>query len=526
MPSMIPGDPSEWFASLAQFLICSVVTLTLFSIYFRGLTVKSSNTRDKGFWYLAWASLIWAAVGLLQLLKVYGVLAAAAPGEAPRLFDILRTVGSIVNTAILLGAAVHLDAYDLSGKKPPPRFLHPILRLLRDNVGFGVVVLIAALSILVNFLQPATAKASSVNPDAITLAVYKLPDAATSIAIIFFLMYGFFASFQNRMFPLLAWAAFLALGIQVVAQVFDMFQSKNLYFQAWHWQLILSSKIMVCALFIALPFSWLHEAWEDLAKELAAASQGATDTAQRADTIAVTAAELAPTIELEPPPVRTLEAVAATEPEPMSVPASVSNATNEPKGAPVDQPLEAIALARNPESNPSAEALTAPAPVPVITLRPPTLQIPGPHKKVEKKGLFYTFRISCALEVHLPIETQKRKMFLRLLEMISKSYNPTGENAWIRTKNLFDGDELARGDFYDLWNLTKLDPLFDVDENKGIRRLRLEHNFVDVDFKALDDHFKSLKKEEWEHADMWDAIRKDLASLFENRASNSILGTG
>src|SRR5205807_1921766 len=114
VPWRIPGDPSEWFAALAQLLVCSIVSLTLFSIYVRGLTVKSSNKRDKGFWYLAWASLIWAAVGFLQLLKVYGFLSGAGPGEAPHVFDVLRTIASIVNTAVLLGAAIHLDAYDLN----------------------------------------------------------------------------------------------------------------------------------------------------------------------------------------------------------------------------------------------------------------------------------------------------------------------------------------------------------------------------------------------------------------------------
>jgi hypothetical protein len=512
----IPGDPFEWFASLSQLLICSVVTLSLFSIYFRVLEVKSS----KGFWYLSGASLIWALVGFLQLLKVYGVLSAADPGESPRLYDILRTIGSIVNTAILLGAAVHLDAYDLNGKKPPPPFLHPILRLLTHDVGFWVVVLIAALSILVNFLQPTTAKADSVNPDAITLAVYKIPDAVTSIAIIFLLMYGFFVSFQNRTFPLLAWTALLALGIQIVAQVFDMFQSKNLSFQAWHWQLILSSKIMVCALFIALPFSWLHEAWEDLA-----GLNVADDKAREADTAAPTTLEPEarknePDSDFEPRP----EPAAAIELDAPPIGLALS-ASFEPAPESAEEPQQAMIVGANPEIDGSSRTVPEPGQAPFVKTKTPTLQIPGPSYSVGKKGFTYSLRVDCALNADVTMETQKLKMFLRLLEMISRSYNRSGKNVWIPTESLFGGDDAARSDFCDLWAETKLDPLFDVDEREGARRLRVEHNFIDVDFAALDKHFEALKKKgTWRHKHMWAEIRPKLEKQFPNR--RSALGVG
>jgi len=420
MPNTVAGNPFEWFASFAQLFTCLVTTLILLEIYKRGYTVKSERSdasesktkRDSGFLLLAGATAVWSAVGLVLVLKVYNVISSAQPGNPPQTAEILWTLLSIVNTVFLLGGAIHLDAFDLSARKEvdlPPRFLRKILAVLARRLGFWMAVSIAAIFMIVNLLQP---RGTSAGASAGMIA-YKIPDTCTSICVIALLMYGLFVSFQRRDFPALAWTALFALGIQVVAQIVDLgvFVPATPFVEACHWQLILSSKVMVCSLFIALAFSWIHKKREDAVEGGAAAP-------------------------------------------------------------------------------PSPEA--------------PTITVIGPSSV--GSGIF--FRI---VHTDRRVDLTREKLFLRILEMIAKSYERGQENRWV-DKSELDGD--ANADFSHIRTAT--DPLFEVDENRGKRRLRAEHRLVHLDLNALQRHDWST-----ENNPFWLRIRPTLVEKFSPGASGA-----
>lgn len=280
---------SEVFASWSQFVICLGVALALWAIFHRGFTTNHATStdihdhsrdpatfhlpsqlgmegerHDACFLYLALACAVWSFVGLVQGIGLAQeflqaeTLQQLIKGRADtENVDFPRAALSLVNSCFILLAAAYLDVLI----QAPPRYLRGVLALVRDRAWWVVVVVFTGVGLALTFLL-------------LRLGWFKhvgnIADFAISIATLGILVHGLKRSFEVRGFHLLAQLSIAALALQSLAQLPELDKNlRNLVPAAadwgpWvalvtiRWPLVLSSKVVVMALFLALAFSWMH----------------------------------------------------------------------------------------------------------------------------------------------------------------------------------------------------------------------------------------------------------------------------
>jgi len=250
---MNDDDIISRFASVAQIYICSVASVTLWSIYRRGYSdayrPAGAIIRDLGFMWFSLACAIWCASAFF---KIEG-------------WERLRTFVSVPNSVCVLGAALFLDVYiEMYSQRIAPA-IHQHRWMVWSGAALAAMLfgLFCALTLLDDPEQ---------GPH-----YQNIIDFATSTVVVAVLLIGLALSFRKRGFRLLAVVAVIVLGFQVLAQVPELATVRHLGFfknRVLHalvvnkWQLLLSSKTMECILFVGLSFSWIHEKAEQKTQEL------------------------------------------------------------------------------------------------------------------------------------------------------------------------------------------------------------------------------------------------------------------
>jgi hypothetical protein len=282
---------SELFCASAQLFICSGVGLILLSMYWRGFSSSGSlhgrvsegdlrdpaqfhlpiklgeqGRRDLCFMFLAIASLLWSAVGFFQVVdwwKHYPWGSAESirkhldPGTGEVEFiHLLRAVLSLLNSGCILLGAAYLDTFI----REAPQRLRPILDWLRQREWWVFVGWMVLGSVFMTvFLWQVDWFPYLGN----------ICDFVISLTTLSILIIGITRSFKDRGFPLLGHLAIASLWLQIAAQVPELDQNlRNVGLGVppglgtlliVRWPLVLISKVLVSCLFLALPFSWMHQ---------------------------------------------------------------------------------------------------------------------------------------------------------------------------------------------------------------------------------------------------------------------------
>lgn len=213
--------PPVWY-SATQALLCAFGAMLLFTLWQRGLSFNGAR-RDPGLFYLSLAVLVWALMGA-------GLVLRACPVDWPLSQCMASVMASTVSNALLLLAMVYFEYGPIEFK------------IAQDDWKWHVNVLLGSIGIAlwVLFVQSAW------------------PDYLLSLTTLTLLGTSAYLTFKHHGFSATARSAILLIAFVALTRYWESAASSTYPFtenSEWLWVLLLSGKIALIFLFLAIGLS-------------------------------------------------------------------------------------------------------------------------------------------------------------------------------------------------------------------------------------------------------------------------------